>query len=88
LHHISHTHKQLARILEAERYVTVRLSQIILELPDENPDFRANPQLLENTQAMGQNIVTYLNSIADFQETIAAQLGLVNREHNEQDEEE
>ncbi|OMF31777.1 nucleoside-diphosphate sugar epimerase [Paenibacillus sp. FSL H8-0548] len=88
IQHMSHANEQMARILEAERHVTVRLSEIVLALPDEHPSFGGMSGLLENTQAVGQNIVAYLNSIADFQEIMASQLTFVIRELKEADEEE
>lgn len=88
MEHMSHSNRQLARVLEAERHVTVRLSEIVQALPDENPEFGGIPGLLNNSQALAQNIVAYLNSFADLQETIAAQLSFVIRELKDADEEE
>ncbi|RCW43396.1 nucleoside-diphosphate sugar epimerase [Paenibacillus prosopidis] len=88
MEHISHSNRQLARVLEAERHVTVRLSEIVQALPDENPVFGGLSGLLENSQAVAQNIVAYLNSFADLQETIAAQLTFVIRQMKEVEEDE
>lgn len=88
MQHMSHANEQMARVLEAERHVAVRLSEIVLALPDEHPNFGGVSGLMENTQAVGQNIIAYLNSIADFQETIASQLTYVVRELREADAEE
>lgn len=88
MQHMSHGNVQMARMLEAERHVTVRLSEIVQALPDEHPNLGGLSGILENTQAVGQNIVAYLNSIADFQETIASQLTYVIRELKEADGEE
>lgn len=88
MEHMSHSNCQLARVLEAERHVTVRLSEIVQALPDEKPVFGGLPGLIDNSQAVAQNIVAYLNSFADLQETIAAQLTFVIRELKESDGEE
>ncbi|CAM4080548.1 nucleoside-diphosphate sugar epimerase [Paenibacillus alkaliterrae] len=88
LDHMSQSTYQLARVLDAERHVTVRLSQIVQALPDENPHFGGTAGIIENTQGIAQNIVAYLNSFADFQETIAEQLTFVIRELKEADAEE
>ncbi len=40
LQHMAHTHEQMARILDAERHVAVRMSQIVHDLPDAEPDFQ------------------------------------------------
>jgi hypothetical protein len=88
IEHLSYSNYQIARVLEAKRHVTVRLSEIVQALPDENPAFDGLPGLLENTQALTQNIVAYLNSFADLQETMAEQLTFVIRGLKEADEEE
>jgi hypothetical protein len=88
MRHMSSSNEHLAKVLEEERHVTVRLSEIVQSLPNEHPSFGGGSGLLENTQAMGQNIIAYLNSIADLQETIAAQLTFVIRELKEADGEE
>lgn len=88
MEHMSFSSHQLARVLEAERHVTVRMSEIVQALPDEHPLFGGVPGLIDNSQALTQNIVTYLNSIAEFQETIAAQLTFVIRELKAAEDEE
>ncbi|WP_169085343.1 nucleoside-diphosphate sugar epimerase [Paenibacillus sp. PL91] len=87
IHHMAHTNEQLALILESERHVTVRISEVVQSLPNEYPNFSGVSGVLESAQAVGQNIIAYLNSIADFEETIAEQLTFVIRELNEADEE-
>ncbi|MBD2871516.1 nucleoside-diphosphate sugar epimerase [Paenibacillus arenilitoris] len=88
MEHMSRTNQQLARILDSERHVVVRLSEVVKALPDHNPDFGGAPGILESTQALTQSIVAYLNSLANLEETIAAQLTFVVRELNEGDESE
>lgn len=88
IQHISHANEQMARILEAERHVTVRLSELVQAIPDENPNLGGLSGIIENSQAVAQSIVAYLNSMADLQETVASQLTYVVRELKEADEEE
>ncbi|MDQ0058863.1 nucleoside-diphosphate sugar epimerase [Paenibacillus harenae] len=86
--HMAHSSGELARVLEAERYVAVRMSDIVQVIPDKMPSFDGGvTAIVDNTQAMGQNLVAYLNSIADLQETMAAQLSILIRELKEAEEE-
>lgn len=88
IEHLSYSNYQIARVLEAKRHVTVRLSENVQALPDVDPLFDGMPGLIDNSQALTQSIVAYLNSFADLQETMAAQLTFVIRELKEADEEE
>lgn len=86
LHDISHMNGQLARILEAKRHEAVRMAQIVNTLPDNHPEFKGVPALLDNTSMVNKNIVAYLNSIADLQETMAQQLSHIMRELDGEEE--
>ncbi|MGO4547040.1 nucleoside-diphosphate sugar epimerase [Paenibacillus sp. 2TAB23] len=88
MQHMSHASVQLARVLEAERHVTVRLSENVQAIPDEEPGFGGLNGILEHSQSVGQSVVAYLNSLAEFQETLAAQLTFVIRELKEPSAEE
>lgn len=87
MEHLSHSHNQMARIIEAKRDVTVRMTEVIKALPDKDPNFGGTDGLLNNTGAVIGNLVSYLNSIADLQETMASQLTFMLREMNVEDEE-
>ncbi|MFD1130900.1 hypothetical protein ACFQ3J_22450 [Paenibacillus provencensis] len=39
LAHLAHTHHQVARVLEAERHVNVRMAEMISVMPDMLPHF-------------------------------------------------
>lgn len=87
LQHMAHTHEQMARILDAERHVAVRLSQIVHDLPDAEPDFGDVAGLIESAGGVNKNITAYLNAFADLQEAMAEQVGRVIKELNGQEEE-
>lgn len=80
IHHLSESHRQAARVLEAERHVVVRMAQVIHAMPDQHPDLGAFDGLLEHSHAVGKNIVAYLNNIADLQESMAEHLAAVMKE--------
>lgn len=85
--HMSHSYQQLARVLEAERHICVRMAQVVHALPDQSPAFGGHSGVLKSCQGMNKNIVSYLNSIAELEETLAEQLASVMRELEAPDEE-
>ncbi|WP_431087111.1 nucleoside-diphosphate sugar epimerase [Paenibacillus sp. 8b26] len=85
--HISHSQQQMSRLLDAERQVVVRMSQIIHELPDEEPRFDGIPGILDSSGQVNKSIVAYLNGIADLQEAMAEMLVRVVKETSYPDEE-
>lgn len=85
--HISNSHQQMARVIDAKRQVAVRMAQIIHSLPDQHPEFEGISGLIENSAVVTKNIVSYLNSIADFQDAIADNLEYVMKELGENEEE-
>jgi hypothetical protein len=87
LQHMAHTHEQMARILDAERHVAVRMSQIVHDLPDADPDFDGISGMIESSTQVNKNIIAYLNALADLEEAMAEGVGRVIKELNGQDEE-
>ncbi|BBH18688.1 hypothetical protein Back11_00330 [Paenibacillus baekrokdamisoli] len=87
IEHMSHSHAQMARILETKRHVAVRMAQMVQALPDHHPSFGGMSELMESSHALTKNVVAYLNSIADLQETMAATIGAVMKELGGEDEE-
>lgn len=85
--HMSHTHQHMARVLDAERQVAVRMAQLIHGLPDVNPDFAGLSGLKAQSAALTKNIVAYLNGIAELEEALAEQLEHVIKELNDVSEE-
>lgn len=85
--HMGHSHQQLARVIDAERHVTVRLSEIVNALPDQEPNFDGVEGLMENSLSINKSLISYLNSIADLQEAMAENLTHVMKELNGSEEE-
>ncbi|NWL88829.1 MULTISPECIES: nucleoside-diphosphate sugar epimerase [unclassified Paenibacillus] len=85
--HLSHSHQQMARVMDAERQVVVRMAQIVHAIPDAEPGFEGVPGLIENTGRINKSVISYLNAIADLQEAMAENLGFVLKELRSQDEE-
>ncbi|GGG51640.1 nucleoside-diphosphate sugar epimerase [Paenibacillus radicis (ex Gao et al. 2016)] len=85
--HLSHSHSQMARIVESKRDVAVRMAEVVKAIPDQQPNFGGTEGLLSNSQAVLGSVVSYLNSIADLEETLASQLTFMLRELSAEDEE-
>lgn len=89
INHVSWSQQQMARILEAQRHAAVRMAQIISAMPAAASAFRSeskedgNPVSMVNT-----SIASYLNAMADFQQTAAESLELVLKELRDVDAEE
>lgn len=84
--HISNAHNQMARVIDAERHVAVRMAQIVHSIPDNEPAFDGTDGLIENTGLINKSVTSYLNSIADLEEAIAENLELVIKELKVQEE--
>lgn len=80
LNHMSFSHQQLARIIDSQRHVAVRMSQIVHDLPDCDPDFGGVSGIMENSGRVNKSIISYLHSIAELEEAIAESLSLVMKE--------
>ncbi|AIQ65293.1 nucleoside-diphosphate sugar epimerase [Paenibacillus stellifer] len=87
LEHMAHSHEQMARILDAERHVAVRMAQIVHDLPDAEPDFGGTEGVIESAGRVNKTIISYLNAFADLQEAMAEQVGRVIKEMQGQEEE-
>lgn len=85
--HMSNSHEQMARVMDAERQVVVRMAQIVHAIPDTEPGFEGVPGLIKNTGRINKSVISYLNAIADLQEAMAENLGFVLKELRNQDEE-
>ncbi|MGO4791484.1 nucleoside-diphosphate sugar epimerase [Paenibacillus sp. 2KB_20] len=88
--HLSHSQRQLARILEAQRHAAVRMAQIIHSLPNHEIQTSEEPslggQLLgsrssgSQVEQVNSSITAYLNAMADLQQTSADSLEIVMKE--------
>jgi len=87
IEHMSRSHEQMARVMEAKRHIAVRMAQMVHALPDHHPDFGGGRELMEQSQSVSKNLVAYLNSIAELQETMAVTLTAVMKELGGEDEE-
>lgn len=85
--HMSNSNQHMARILDAEREIAVRMAQIIHALPDHNPQLEGISALIENSGLINKNIISYLSTIADLEEAVAEHLTHVIKELRGHEEE-
>lgn len=85
--HMAHSHQQMARMIDAERQVAVRMAQIVHGIPDAGPAFAGMSGVLENSGRVNKSVISYLNAIADLEEAMAENLGYVMKELKTHDEE-
>ncbi|EFM08962.1 conserved hypothetical protein [Paenibacillus curdlanolyticus YK9] len=86
IEHVSHTNRQLVRVLEAKRHVAVRMAQVVHALPDEDPELGGFMGLLDQANGVTNSVIAYLNSVAELQEMMAEQLYHVIMEMEEEEE--
>lgn len=82
------SHQQLARILDAERQVTVRMSELVQSLPDANPELNGLEGMLESSVQVNKSVIGYLNGLAELQESVADSLKCVIQAIREEEDEE
>ncbi|NMO95233.1 nucleoside-diphosphate sugar epimerase [Paenibacillus lemnae] len=81
VHHLSHSQQQMARILEAQRHAAVRMAQIIHAMPDSMvPRVSDTEKSGLHIEQVNGSIASYLNAMADFQQTAADHLEIVMKE--------
>lgn len=88
IEHMSHSQRHLARMLEAERDVTLKMSELVQALPDNRSNAGETEELMDQAQLLTQSVITYLASLADLQEILALQLRHIMRELNPSESEE
>jgi hypothetical protein len=75
--HLSHSHQQMARILDAKRHVAVRMAQLVDLLPDEHPHLNGLEGLVDSSSQVTKSVIAYVNSLADLQEAMADSLSQI-----------
>ena len=86
--HLAKSHREMARVLEAKRHSIVNLARIVTAIPSDNVSFSDISAIQNNAMELTKSVTAYLNSLADFEESIASNLELVIQELSEYEEEE
>jgi len=84
--HMAKSQHELAKILEANRHVAVRLSHVVYAIPDHS--FRGLNEISNYSMEVIKNVTSYLNGIADLEEAVAENLTFVMKNLKEGDQEE
>lgn len=85
--HLSRSHQQMARILDAKRQIAVRMAQMVSLLPDEHPQLNGLGGLLDSSSQVTKSVIAYVNSLADLQDAMADSLTQIVKAIGEADEE-
>jgi hypothetical protein len=72
--HLSQSHQQMARILDAKRQVTVRTAELVHGLPDVQINLGGIDGLLDSSSQVTKSVISYLSSLADLEESVADSL--------------
>lgn len=84
--HMAKSQEEIAKMIAQERHASVHLAQLVQNIPD-HPDFREAQELERLSVLLAENITAYLNSIAEFAESLAENLSLVIKELGGEEEE-
>ncbi len=71
------SHLELARILEAKRYVATQVSKLVLAIPDQPESFGSGEKAIALSLEVTQSIAVYLSSLGDLEQAMADTLELV-----------
>ncbi|UUZ84317.1 hypothetical protein LJK88_11775 [Paenibacillus sp. P26] len=80
IRHMASSQQEMANIIEAKRQIAVRMSQLIRDIPPQNPAFEDIETLTQHSMAIAKSIAVYLSSLADFEEALADNLTVVFKE--------
>ncbi|CAM4013795.1 nucleoside-diphosphate sugar epimerase [Cohnella lubricantis] len=85
--HLSHSHQQMARLLDAKRQIAVRMAELVSMLPDEHPQLNGLEGLLDSSSQVTKSVISYVNSLADLEEALADSLSTIVKASGYSDEE-
>ncbi|MBB6635845.1 nucleoside-diphosphate sugar epimerase [Cohnella thailandensis] len=85
--HLSHSHQQMARIMDSKRQIAVRMAHMIQLLPDEHPELDGLKGLLSSSSQVSKSVIAYLNSLAELEEAMADSLTQLIKANDDSDEE-
>lgn len=88
LEHMAKSQHELARTLEAKRFVVAHMAMMVEQIPDQNPSFGEIAALMEHSLGVTKGITNYLNSLADLEDAIADNLAPIVKAMKEKPSEE
>lgn len=86
--HLSQSHQQLARVLEAKRQVAERMAELVRGIPDFQPELNGPEGWMESSIQVTKSITAYLNGLAELEESAGDSLTNVVRAMRTETEEE
>jgi hypothetical protein len=88
IEHMAKAQHEMARILEAKRFVAAHMATLVEQIPDHDPSFGEIHDLMENSLSVTKSVAGYLNSLADLEDAIADNLIHIMKDMKEQPSEE
>jgi hypothetical protein len=87
LHHMAKSHRELARILKAERDLACHAAGLVINIPHAHLAGAGVDSVKSQSHDLSKNIAVYLNGLADLEEALAENLEPVVKELQGQEEE-
>ena len=89
VYHMAKSHRELARILEIKRDVTAHAARLTTGIPNEVPVHpeAGHKETADQALSMNKNLVAYLTALADLEDALSDNLGLIMKELNADGEE-
>lgn len=82
---LADSQRQLASILESHRHITAHAAYLLGSIS--GPPAGDSDQISGQSLAVTKSVVSYLNGLAELEEAVADQLGIVIKELHHQDDE-
>lgn len=80
LHHMARSHRELARILQAERDIACHAAGLTQSVHDGHTRTVGLEGVKDQSLSMSKSVAGYLNGLADLEEALADNLGPVLKE--------
>ncbi|MBD0381606.1 hypothetical protein [Paenibacillus sedimenti] len=88
LNHMAKSQQEMARTLEAKRFIVAHMASMVVQIPDRDPSFGEIESLVEHSLEVTKGITSYLNSLADLEDALADNLAPIVKAMKEHPSEE
>ncbi|SDN59471.1 hypothetical protein SAMN04487897_103278 [Paenibacillus sp. yr247] len=86
LKHMARSQHELARLLEAKRFVIVHMATMVEQIPDKDHSLGDIESLMEHSLGITKGVTGYLTSLADLTEALADNLAPIMKILKEDEE--
>jgi hypothetical protein len=78
--HMAVSHREMAKILESKSMVSVRMANLVGEIPSLTPGFDDFDALVEHSLDVTKSVAAYLSALADLEDAIVSNVSLIIKE--------